>query len=110
MSFNGGAASFDSYAVLTLRIFGDSPGRLFGQLVHIGALRFDSRLILDLGSGAPPAGSRFSLLGFGFWQLQRRAAQAALNRRQPSVLSQRGNGCCRCPSRWAYCWQHSASW
>ena len=65
VSFNGGAATFDAYAVLTLQIFGDTPGSQYDQLADIGTLRFDGRLVLDFGSYAPQAGSHFALIGFG---------------------------------------------
>lgn len=65
VSFNAGAATFDAYAVLSLQIFGDTPGSTYDQLTDIGALHFDGRLVLDFGSYAPQAGSRFALLRFG---------------------------------------------
>ncbi|MDD2660417.1 MAG: hypothetical protein PHY54_12190 [Methylococcales bacterium] len=65
IDFNGGNVSYDATSVLTLDIFGNTPGTQFDQLLNINNLDFNGRLALVFGKGFTPlAGSSIDLFQF----------------------------------------------
>ncbi|WP_157199319.1 hypothetical protein [Methylomonas koyamae] len=65
IDFHGGNASFNSTTVLTMEIFGNSPGSEYDQLLNIDHLDFNGTLALVFGGNfTPTAGSSFSLFNF----------------------------------------------
>ncbi|ANE57144.1 hypothetical protein [Methylomonas sp. DH-1] len=65
IDFHGGNVSFNSTTVLTMEIFGNSPGSEYDQLLNIDHLDFNGTLALVFGSNfTPTAGSSFNLFNF----------------------------------------------
>ena len=64
VDFNGGDVTYDSNALLTMEILGNSPGTQYDQLVGINTLTFNGRLSVVFGNGFAPAAGRFQLFGF----------------------------------------------
>ena len=51
VNFNGADVTFDATAVLTMEMFGSTPGTQYDRLLGIGKLTFNGRLVLDFGHG-----------------------------------------------------------
>lgn len=65
VSFGGGNATFDPTAVLTMELWGATPGTEYDQLTGINMLTFNGTLNLVFGNGyTPGAGTVFDLLLF----------------------------------------------
>jgi len=65
VDFHGGNASFDTDSVLTMEIFGATPGTEYDRLFNINTLSFNGNLNLVFGNGyTPTAGQSFDLLGY----------------------------------------------
>ncbi|MFN0161221.1 MAG: PEP-CTERM sorting domain-containing protein, partial [Burkholderiales bacterium] len=64
VDFNGGDVTYDSNALLTIEILGNSPGTQYDQLVGINTLTFNGRLSVMFGNGFAPAAGSFQLFGF----------------------------------------------
>ncbi|MEQ1527770.1 MAG: hypothetical protein ABL925_00530 [Methylococcales bacterium] len=65
IDFHGGDISFNSTSVLTMEIFGNTPGSEYDQLLNIDHLDFNGTLALVFGGAfTPTAGSSFNLFDF----------------------------------------------
>ncbi len=65
VDFQGGNATFDASSVLTMEIFGLTPGTEYDRLTGINQLSFNGQLHLVFANGfAPAAGSSFDLFDF----------------------------------------------
>jgi len=65
IDFHGGDISFNPTSVLTMEIFGNTPGSQYDQLLNIDHFDFNGTLALVFGgSFTPTAGSSFNLFDF----------------------------------------------
>jgi len=65
INFHGGDISFNSTSVLTMEIFGNTPGSQYDQLLNIDHFDFNGTLALVFGGAfTPTAGSSFNLFDF----------------------------------------------